>query len=77
MPVYSMRDLQTNEEFEVTMKYSELEGFLESNPTYQQIFNKFPGVVDSVRIGVKKHDSSFKDVLHKAKSAHLHSTIEL
>lgn len=76
MPVYSIRNNETQDEFEVTMKYSELVEYLVQNPKFQQIYTKFPGVVDSVRIGVKKADSSFKDVLSKAKSAHKHSNID-
>lgn len=76
MPVYSIRNNQTQEEFEVTMKYSELTEYLVQNPNMQQIFTKFPGVVDSVRVGVRKTDHSFRDVLSKAKSAHIHSTID-
>lgn len=77
MPVYSIRDNDTLDEFEVTMKYSELTEYLASNPNFQQIFTKFPGVVDPVRVGIRKTDNSFRDVLSKAKSAHKHSTIDL
>ena len=77
MPVYSIRDNENQTEFEVVMKYSELVEYLDRNPNFQQIYTKFPGVVDSVRIGVRKTDSSFKDVLSKAKSAHIHSNIDL
>jgi predicted RNase H-like nuclease len=76
MPVYSIRNNQTHEEFEVTMKYSELQEYLQLNPDHQQIFIKFPGVVDPVRVGIRKTDNSFRDVLSKAKSAHKHSTID-
>lgn len=76
MPVYSIRNNQTQEEFEVTMKYSELAEYLQQNPDFQQIFTKFPGVVDPVRVGVRKTDNSFRDVLSKAKTAHKHSTID-
>lgn len=77
MPVYSIQNIETLDEFEVSMKYSELNGYLEQNINLKQIFTKFPGVVDSARIGVKKTDSSFRDVLSKAKSAHKHSTIDI
>lgn len=76
MPVYSMRNDQTQEEFDVNMKYSELEEYLKDHPEITQIFTKFPGYVDPVNIGVRKIDNSFRDVLHKAKSAHKRSTIE-
>lgn len=76
MPVYSFRNNETNEEFEESMKISELEIYLKENTHIKQIFNKFPGVVDSVRIGVRKPDRSFNDVLIKAKSSHKYSTID-
>lgn len=76
MPVYSIRNNETDDLFEVTMKYSELTEYLDQNPHLQQVFTKFPGVVDPVRIGMRKTDSSFRDVLSKAKSAHKHSTID-
>jgi len=77
MPNYSFRNNDTGEEFNDTMKISELEIFLKENPNIQQIFKRFPGVVDPVRIGVRKTDRSFNDVLHKAKDAHKHSTIDI
>lgn len=76
MPIYSIRNNQTQEEFDVTMKYSELTEYLTNNPHVQQIFTKFPGLVDPVSVGARKTDSSFRDVLSKAKSAHKHSNID-
>lgn len=76
MPVYSIRNNETDDLFEVNIKYSELTEYLEQNPHLQQVFVKFPGVVDPIRVGVRKTDNSFRDVLSKAKSAHKHSTID-
>lgn len=76
MPIYSIRNNQTQEEFEVTMKHSDLQEYLQTNSDLQQIFTKFPGVVDPVRVGIRKTDHSFRDVLSKAKTAHKHSTID-
>jgi len=75
MPVYSFRNIETDEVFEETMKIAELEVYLKENPSIKQIFTKFPGVVDSVRIGIRKPDRSFNDVLLKAKNAHKYSNI--
>lgn len=75
MPTYSILDRDTGDEFEIIMKYSELVEYLEQNPQKQQIFTKFPGIVDSVRLGIKRPDDNFRDVLKKAKKAHLHSTV--
>lgn len=74
MPIYSMRNNETQEEFEVTLKYSELETYLKENPHIQQIFNKFPGMGDPVRLGLRRPDEGFRDVLKKAK-IHKHNTI--
>ena len=74
MPVYSFRDTDTHEEFEATMRYSELEEYLKTNSHIKQIFTRFPGTVDSVRIGIRKPDDNFRDVLKKAK-VHKHNKI--
>jgi len=76
MPVYSIRNNETDDLFEVNMKYSEFTEYLEENPHLQQVFTRFPGVVDPISVGARKTDSSFRDVLSKAKSAHIHSTID-
>jgi hypothetical protein len=75
MPIYSIRNNETKEEYEVTVKLSELEVYLKDNPHLQQIFNKFPGIGDSVRLGIRRPDDNFRDVLKKAKSAHKYSTV--
>jgi len=75
MPVYSMRNNETLEEFEINIKYSELEEYLKTNPHIQQIFTRFPGTGDPVRLGLKRPDDNFRDVLKKAKSAHKYNTI--
>lgn len=77
MPIYSMRNTNTGEEFEVNIPYSELKNYLENNDNIVQVFNKFPGMVDPVRIGIRKHDSGFKEVLQKVKSNHKYSTVDV
>jgi hypothetical protein len=74
MPTYSFRNNETLEEFDQSMSNSDRELFLVENPHIQQIFKAFPGVVDSVRIGVRRPDDNFRDVLKKAK-IHKHNTI--
>lgn len=75
MPIYSMKNKDTNEIFELNIKYSELEIYLKENPNIQQIFNKFPATGDPVRLGKVRPDDGFKDVLKKAKGAHKYSTV--
>lgn len=74
MPTYSFRDTNNNEEFDRVMSNSERELYLKDNPNIIQTFKRFPGVVDSVRIGVRRPDDNFRDVLKKAK-VHKHNTI--
>lgn len=75
MPIYSMRNNDTQEEFEVTLKYSELEQYLKDNPNIQQIFNRFPGTADPVRLGLRKPDDGFRDALRHVKANHKKNSI--
>lgn len=75
MPTYCFRNETTQEEFELQMTNSERELFLQENSHIKQIFKVFPGIVDPVRVGVRRPDSNFVDVLKKAKNAHKHNTI--
>ena len=70
-----MRNNETQEEFEVTLKYSELEQYLKENPNIQQIFNRFPGTGDSVRLGIRKPDDNFRDVLRNVRHHHKKDSI--
>lgn len=75
MPTYSFKDENTLEEFEKVMSNSERELFLEENPHIKQTFTKFPGVVDPARVGVKKPDDNFRDVLKNVKHHHKRDNI--
>jgi len=70
MPIYSMRNKETQEEFEVTLKFSELDSYLSENTNIQQIFTKFPAMGDSIRLGVRKPDDGFRDVLRNVRHHH-------
>jgi hypothetical protein len=75
MPIYSMRNNETQEEFEVNLKYSDLDQYLKDNPHIQQIFTKFPGMGDPVRLGFRKPDDGFRDALREVKSHHKKNSI--
>ena len=74
MPTYTFINKDTNEEFTTIMSISERDEFLEKNPNITQQLAT-PAFADPVRMGVRKIDRSFNDVLLKAKSAHKGSTI--
>jgi len=76
MPTYSMLNTETEEIFEVRLSMAEREPYLEANPHLKQVFTTVPAVLDSVRLGVRKPDRAFNDVLSKAKNAHYRSTID-
>ena len=74
MPLYSF--VNENKEIEEHfLKYTELEQFIKDNPQLKQKLAA-PPQGDSVRLGVRRIDDNFNDVLKKAKSAHWKSTIE-
>jgi hypothetical protein len=67
MPVYALEDTETQEQFEITMSYDDLEPFLKDNPQLNQVFKM--NLVDPVGIGVSKPPVDFqKYVLNKVKN---------
>lgn len=77
MPLYSMRNNDTGEITEMSLTMKEREEYLEENPNMQQIFTKAPALGDSVRLGIRKHDSGFKEILQKVKENHKYSTVDV
>lgn len=65
MPTYSFRDRDTGLEFEKFMSISAREQFLKDNPHVESVINGAPMVADPVRVGVRKRDSGFKEVLQR------------
>lgn len=65
MPRYEFRNTITGEIFEKTMKISEKETYLELNPDVESWFSSAPSVGDPVRLGVRRIDNGFKEVLQK------------
>jgi hypothetical protein len=70
MPIYSVMNRDTEEVFEVNMKFTELEQYLNDNSNLTQVFTKFPALGDSVRLGMRKPDDGFRDVLRNVKHHH-------
>lgn len=69
MPNYTFLT-ETGDYIEVSMSMSEREEYLKENPTHQQVIHKAPSIGDSVRLGLKKPDSGFRDVLKEIKKKH-------
>jgi hypothetical protein len=75
MPIYSVMDTTTEEVLEVNMKFTEFEQYLKDNSQFKQVFTKFPALGDPVRLGRRKPDDSFRDVLRNVKHHHKKDSI--
>lgn len=64
MPTYDFRHKETGEVVTKMMKIAEREQFLQDNPDLEPIIG-VPALVDPVRIGVRKTDNGFKEVLQR------------
>jgi hypothetical protein len=64
MPTYTFRNKETGDQFEKMMKISELDSFREQNPQLETVIQS-PMICDPVRVGARKMDTGFKEVLQK------------
>ena len=67
MPTYVFKNTETGEIFEKNLKMSEFDNYKVQNPTHQRYYDSdnVPAMADPVRVGVRKPDSGFKEVLQK------------
>lgn len=77
MPTYQFRNLDTGEEFERFMSISARETYLEENPNIISILSTAPALGDPVRLGIRKVDGGFKEVLQKIKARAPGSTMNI
>lgn len=64
MPTYDFKDTNTGEVFTKVMKIAEKEDYLKENPHIESVMSA-PILIDPVRLGVRKPDAGFKEVLQK------------
>jgi hypothetical protein len=65
MPTYNFQHKTTGEIIEKSLRIAERDEWLKDNLEWQQVHLDAPAMGDSVRLGVRKHDQGFKEVLHK------------
>jgi hypothetical protein len=70
MPTYNFRHRETGEIIERLFKIADREEFLEQNPHYESVMLGAPALGDPIRLGLRKPDNGFREVLAKAKEAH-------
>jgi hypothetical protein len=65
MPTYKFRNTETGEEFEKFMGISARDDYLKQNPQMEPMIAGAPMICDPVRVGARKFDTGFKEVLQK------------
>ena len=74
MPTYTYRNIKTGEVFDKIMKIAEKEQFLLDNPDLESIIGA-PAMGDSVRLGIRRPDDGFREVLSKISDANYKSNL--
>ena len=74
MPIYSIRNKKTGEEWEEIMSWSSLQEYLEANPQFESIITKAPGIIGGTGDRTKT-DDGFKEVLSKIADANPNSNL--
>lgn len=64
MPLYDFKNKDTGETFEKMMSISAKEEYLKDNPNIESVLG-MPPLIDPVRLGIRKTDSGFKEVLQR------------
>jgi hypothetical protein len=75
MPTYTFRDKDTEEIFDKIMSWDSRQKFLEENPNLEVIMGA-PAMGDPVRLGVRRNDDGFKEVLSKISAANYKSNLK-
>ena len=70
MPTYNFRHRETGEITEKFFSLSLREEYLKDNPQLESVLLGAPSIGDPIRLGIRKPDNGFREVLAKAKEAH-------
>jgi hypothetical protein len=69
MANYTFYDTQKKKEFDIDMPISDLDAYKEANPHLEQRIKTAPSIADPTRLGLRKPDAGFRDVLKRVKKA--------
>lgn len=70
MPTYTFENTENGERFDKILSMAERQEYLEKHPNIKQLIVSPPSIGDSVRLGLRKPDDSFRDVLKNVKKHH-------
>jgi hypothetical protein len=76
MPSYNFRDKNTNEEITEFLWVSEVDQYLADNPHLEAMVPNTSAQVDPWRMGRKKPDETFRELLRGIKRKYRGSTVE-
>jgi hypothetical protein len=68
MPLYEFKDKETGEVVEKFMSLSSREEFLKENPNMETVISGGAAFIDPVRMGIRRPDQGFKEVLQRIHS---------
>jgi len=74
MPTYTFRNKDTEEIFDKIMSWNSREEYLKENPNLETIIGA-PAMGDVVRLGIRKPDQGFNEVLSKIHAANYKSNL--
>jgi len=74
MPTYTFRDIETEEIYDKIMSWNSREEYLKDNPNLEVIMGA-PAMGDSVRLGIRRPDQGFNEVLSKIHAANYKSNL--
>ena len=75
MPTYTFRNKDTDEVFDRIMSWNSREEYLKENPNLEVIIGGAPATGDAVRLGVRRTDDGFREVLSKIGAANPFSNL--
>ncbi|MCX6783258.1 MAG: hypothetical protein NTZ20_04730 [Candidatus Levybacteria bacterium] len=70
MPNYNFKNVSTGEEYTEFMAMEEKDKFLIENPDVTQMLSEPAAFGDSIKMGLRKPDNGFRDILKRVKSHH-------
>lgn len=74
MPIYSFKDKESGDVFDLLLKISEKEEFLKANPQLESIITGAPKII-SGREGGHKPDEGFNELLSRIGEANPHTNL--
>lgn len=74
MPTYTFRNKNSGEVFDKLMSWNDRQDYLTQNPDLEVVMGS-PAMGDSVRLGIRRTDDGFREVLSKIGAANYKSNL--